>query len=158
MKSEDAIRLRDVLNDHGVEYMMVGMGAAIIQGFPGTTQDIDIYPSEDEDNRGKLLSALKSLGFDFDIVVDDRLQFPSQDILDGKDFIQLKKGPFILDVIFAPDGFENYDEASKYKKTIDAFPVLGIDGIIKNKKSAGRAKDKEVIPRLTVFSEHLKGR
>ena len=35
--------LLDALNDLGVRYLIVGMGAAIIEGAPGTTQDLDLW-------------------------------------------------------------------------------------------------------------------
>ena len=35
----------------------------------------------------------------------------AEEILRGKDFIQLKNGPFDLDLIFAPDGIESFAHA-----------------------------------------------
>jgi hypothetical protein len=29
----------------------------------------------------------------------------------GKDFVQIRSGPFDLDLVFAPDGIERFDEA-----------------------------------------------
>ena len=36
-----------------------------------------------------------------------------EEIRRGKDFIQLRNGPFDLDLIFAPDGIERFDDAWK---------------------------------------------
>ena len=87
----------------------------------------------------KLLAALKDLGFLFDIDANGELQSPSCEILEAKDFIQLK-GPFELDIVFAPDGFESYEEARPMKRIVDGFPVMSIDGIIRTKSAAGRKK------------------
>ena len=35
--------LLEALNALGVRYLIVGMGAALIEGAPGTTQDIDLW-------------------------------------------------------------------------------------------------------------------
>jgi hypothetical protein len=31
----------------GVDYLFIGKGAAILLGFPGTTQDVDVFPAKD---------------------------------------------------------------------------------------------------------------
>lgn len=36
-------RLLETLNALGVRYIIVGMGAALIEGAPGTTQDLDLW-------------------------------------------------------------------------------------------------------------------
>lgn len=35
--------LLEALNDLGVRYLIVGMGAALIEGAPATTQDLDLW-------------------------------------------------------------------------------------------------------------------
>lgn len=42
---------------------------------------------------------------------DYRLASEAAAIVRGKDFVQLKCGPFDLDLVFAPDGIESFDEA-----------------------------------------------
>jgi hypothetical protein len=145
---EDVARTRDLLDKHRVEYLFIGKGAAIIQGFSDTTQDIDIYPLNEPANNARLVAALRELGFDVDPEVE-------RSVLVGKDFIQFRQ-PFDLDIVFAPDGFESYAEAKlKYGAVHDGYPVLSISGIIHNKKAAGRVKDRESLPRLQSFKEYL---
>jgi len=69
----------------------------------------------------------------------------------GKDFIQLKKGPFDLDLVFAPDGIERFADAWKRRVDIEGFPVCHIDDIIASKAASNRARDREVLPRLRSF-------
>ncbi len=147
--TEDVVRTRDKLGEHGVEYMFIGKGAAILQGFSDTTQDIDIYPMNEPDNNRRLLAALGELGFEIS-------EECKADLLCGKDFIQLRNS-FELDVVFAPDGFESYDEARRYKRDEGGFPVLSLEGIILTKKSAGRLKDRESLYRLEKFKEYRDG-
>lgn len=155
MQKQDAFRLRDTLKKHGVEYMLLGKGAAVLQGYSGTTQDIDIYPSTEPKNKTQLLAALRELGFEFDKVIDGVLHYPAKEVLEGKDFIQLK-GPFELDIVFAPDGFESYEEALPLKRIVEGFPVLSIEGIIRTKEAAGRKKDLNDIGDLKLFAEWLR--
>ena len=82
-------RLVEVLHKHGVRYLFIGKGAAILYGYPGTTQDIDIFPKKSEENCKNLAEALKELGFDMDKTLEEG-------IITGKDFIQIKEGHFPL--------------------------------------------------------------
>jgi len=157
MQRPDVFSLHAALANHKVEYMMIGKGAAIVQGYSSTTQDIDIYPAKRTGNCERLLSALKELGFVFDIESDGLCQAPSADILAAKDFIQLK-GPFELDIVFAPDGFESYEEALPMKRLVDGFPVMSIEGIIRTKAAAGRKKDLNDLDDLRLFAAWLKNK
>lgn len=157
MQKSDVDKLHQVLMRHDVEYMIIGKGAAIMQGYSSTTQDIDIFPSKKKTNCERLLAALKELGFTFDAVTDDRNIASSDEILRGKDFVQLK-GPFELDIVFAPDGFESYEDALPMKRIVDGFPVMSVEGIIKTKAAARRKKDLNDIDDLRLFAAWLKKR
>ncbi len=137
-----------VFKKYSIEYMILGGGAAIIQGFNHTTQDVDIYPEKSKENCVKIALALNELGFDLDDTQEE-------DVLKGKDFVQFDD-PFELDFIFSPDGFNSYAEAKKYKKIIDNYPVMNLDGIIRSKKAANRTKDWLILPMLIDFNKFLK--
>jgi len=146
------IELVRVFNKYNVEYIFIGKGAAILYGYPGTTQDIDIFPKKSKENCLNLVRALKELGFD----MDDELE---QAIIEGKDFIQIRLGPFPLDIMFAPDGIESFDGAKKRSEIIEGrFPCASIDDIIESKRAAKRQRDREELPRLEAFRDELKRR
>lgn len=149
-QAEDVVRARDALAKHGVEYMFIGKGAAILQGFSDTTQDIDIYPRNEAENNRRLVAALRELGFEMDARVE-------AEILRGKDFVQLRE-PFDLDLVFAPDGFETYDEAATFKVIGEGCPVMSVAGLLKTKRAAGRMKDRESLIRLQKFKDYLDGK
>jgi hypothetical protein len=65
--------------------------------------------------------------------------------------VQLKNGPFDLDLVFAPDGIEHLEAAWKRRVEVAGFMVAHIDDIIASRKAAGRAKDRESLPRLESF-------
>lgn len=144
------IKLTEVFAKHKVNYLFIGKGGAILYGYPGTTQDIDVFPQKSEENCENLVEALKELGFG----IDKRLK---EGIIAGKDFIQIRGGPFPLDIIFAPDGIESFDEAKKRSKLIEGrFPCASIEDIIESKRAAKRQRDKEELPRLEVFRDELR--
>lgn len=146
------VRLAEVFSKYGVRYLMIGKGAAILYGYPGTTQDIDIFPQKTKENSKNLVMALKELGFEIDKRLEDA-------IIAGRDFIQIRGGPIPLDIVFAPDGIESFDKAEMRKALIDGrFPCASIDDIIESKKAARRMRDKEELPRLEAFRDELKKR
>ena len=48
---------------HQVDYMFIGKSGAILLGYPGTTQDVDIYPRKDPENGIRIVAGLRDLGF-----------------------------------------------------------------------------------------------
>lgn len=57
--------------------------------------------------------------------------------MDGKDFVQISSGPFDVDLVFAPDGIESYDDAARNAVRVENFPVMSIADIIVSKRAAG---------------------
>lgn len=144
-------KISEVLSKHRVEYLFIGKSGAIFLGYPDTTQDADLFIKKDEENKKRLARALRELGFR----VTRLLQ---KDIGKGKDFIQIRNnGPFDLDLIFAPDGIERFEDAKKKALLVGGkFPVAHIDDIIGSKKAANRERDRIDLPRLESFARYLK--
>jgi hypothetical protein len=143
--------IRAALHRHGVRYLFIGKSGAVLLGFPDTTQDADLFVDRSPENGRALVAALRELGF---ALTDDQ----ARDIEQGKDFVQLKNGPFDLDLVFAPDGIERFSDAWQRHVEVEGFPVCHIDDIIASKEAANRQKDREVLPRLRAFREYLKRR
>lgn len=142
-----AAEVRDALARHGVRYLFIGKSGAILLGFPDTTQDADLFVERDPENGRHLVMALAELGF--------RLtETQSGEIVQGKDFIQLKNGPFDLDLVFAPDGIDRFEEAWNRRVEVEGFPVCHLDDIIASKTAANRVRDRESLPRLRAFREY----
>lgn len=142
-----AQEIRDAFQRHGVRYLFIGKSGAILLGFPDTTQDADLYVERNPENGAALVASLLELGFS--------LTDPQKtEIARGKDFIQLKNGPFDLDLVFARDGIEHFSDAWKRRVEVEGFPVCHPDDIIASKRAANRTKDRESLPRLIAFRDY----
>lgn len=139
--------VHDAFARHSVRYLFLGKSGAILLGFPDTTQDADLFPDKSPQNGNAMVLALRELGF---IITQEE----AEQIVRGKDFVQLKNGPFDLDLIFAPDGIETFAEAWARRVEVDHLPVCHPDDIIASKRAAGRAKDLESLPRLIAFRDY----
>jgi len=142
-----AVEVRDVLARHRVRYLFIGKSGAILLGFPDTTQDADLFVERSPENGRALVTALRELGFALTAT-------QANDIERGKDFVQLKNGPFDLDLVFAPDGIERFEDAWQRHIEVEGFPVCHIDDIIASKVAANRIKDRESLLRLRSFRNY----
>ena len=142
-----AQEIRNAFARHGVRYLFIGKSGAILLGFPDTTQDADIFAEKTAANGEALVRALAELGFEL-------AEEQAAEVRHGKDFVQLKNGPFDLDLIFAPDGIETFDAAWERHVEVDGFPVCHPDDIVTSKEAANRVKDRESLPRLKAFRDY----
>lgn len=127
-----------------VEYLFIGKSGAILLGYPGTTQDVDIFPERSPENGRRLVAALRRIGFE----ISGELE---RGILAGNDFVQIKDGPFDVDLVFAPDGINNFAEAKARGLREGIFCVANLRDIIASKRASGRKKDEIELPLLENF-------
>jgi hypothetical protein len=146
-----AEEIRDVFARHRVRYLFIGKSGAILLGFPDTTQDADLFADKSPGNCAAIVEALRDLGF---ALTEDQ----ASEIVRGKDFVQLKNGPFDLDLVFAPDGIDRFEDAWRRRVEVEHFPVCHLDDIIASKAAANRVKDRESLPRLRAFRDYWKSR
>lgn len=99
-----AEEIAHAFEEEGVEYLFIGKSGAILLGYPGSTQDVDLFPARSVENGKKICAALRKLGFEIGAGL-------GRDIVAGKDFVQIKSGPFDVDLVFAPDGIKDFSEA-----------------------------------------------
>jgi hypothetical protein len=108
--------IRDAFKRRGVRYLFIGKSGAILLGFPDTTQDADVFVDRSPENGRAIAAGLRDLGFNLS---EDQ----ASEIEPGKVFVQLKSGPFDLDLVFAPNGIERFDDAWKRHVDVEGFPV-----------------------------------
>lgn len=146
-----AEEIRDAFSRHGVRYLFIGKSGAILLGFPDTTQDADLFVDRTPENGLALVAAIRELGFDLNAA-------QAAEIVRGKDFVQLKNGPFDLDLVFAPDGIERFADAWARHVDVEGFAVCHLDDIIASKAATNRIKDRESLPRLRAFRDYWMAR
>jgi hypothetical protein len=142
-----AEEIRDAFRAHGVRYLFSGDSGAVLLGFPDATQEIQVFIDRSVENCRALVVALREVGF---ALTDDQVA----EIERGKDFVQLRNGPFDLDLVFAPDGIERFDDAWRRHVEVEGFCVCHLDDIIASKAATNRVKDRESLPRLRSFREY----
>jgi hypothetical protein len=146
-----AQQVAEAFNAERVEYLFIGKSGAILLGYPGSTQDVDIFADKSEENARRIVRALLTLGFPLDDATKSA-------ILRGQAFIQLINGPFDLDLIFAPDGIASYAEAKSRAVKEGIFPIANLRDIIASKKASDRMKDRVDLRLLELFLQEYENR
>ncbi len=139
--SPDEIILERVLREIkrvGLEAILVGNVAAVLQGVPVMTQDIDFFVRDTKLNREKIIKFAKNLGLTLykrDNAISDVISAESKD--------------FVIDFVFglAPDQkFESVRSRAKRIKIGNHFCYIAdLNDILRSKKYANRPKDRAVI-------------
>lgn len=158
----DLERVVEVLNRHGVEYLLVGGGAARLYGAERPTQDTDCLPRTTAENLERLAEAMRELharlrveGMSDDeaaalpVVIDAAM-------LSGLQISTWTTDAGWLDILNDMPGADGkrrtYDDlaASVVRITMGALvaPLAPIEAIIASKQWADRPKDREALPEL----------
>jgi hypothetical protein len=134
---KEALFLRE-LRKQNVEFILVGLSAAALQGAPVVTQDIDLW-FKDLNDPG-LKKALKKVGAAY---VAPSAHNPPMFAGDAVN---------LFDIVVHMHGLESFEHEKNNTLTVDLgnikFLVLSLERIIKSKKATGRQKDKIVLPVL----------
>jgi hypothetical protein len=139
-----------VLVAHDVEFIVVGGVAAVLQGAPIVTFDIDILHRRTPENVAKLLAALREMSAVYR--TDPRRLSPGESHLMGPGHQLLHTRLGDLDVLGTIDMDVTYDDVKD--RTIDLdigvvrVLVLEMSRLIEAKQAAGRPKDIAVLPVL----------
>lgn len=141
-----------LLVKHKVNFMLIGGYAVIYYGYERTTSDMDIWLKADNENRDKLIEALKEFG----ILQEDL------NVLSIKDFSQIQffyfgKKPRRIDFLNRISGI-SYNDA---EKEVNYFPLQNIKvpiiqyhHLILSKISNERGKDKTDVEELQKINKY----
>jgi hypothetical protein len=139
----------EVLTQHQVDFIVVGMTAAVLQGAPAVTFDLDILYSRSPDNIERTLAALSELEAVFR--GDDRRIAPNESHLQSRGHKLLMTKFGIVDVLGSL-GERDYAELLEDTLALDVADmvvrVLSLERLIEVKTEAGREKDLAVLPLL----------
>ncbi|MCI5064757.1 hypothetical protein MRY87_03415 [bacterium] len=129
------LSLLRALQEHEVPYLVVGLGAATLQGAPVVTQDIDLWIEDLRDARFQ--AALESVGA---IYVSGFGHSPPAIAGEGFELFDL-----VLNMSGLPDFRKEFEEALFIEIEGVSVPLLPLSKIITSKKAANRQKDKLVL-------------
>ena len=159
------LRPLEVLDQHGVRYVVIGAVAAIAQGYPLTTHDLDVTPAGDAENLERLTEALRELGVKRRVSRGPAVEFPvDAAFLGGAASWALEtRDGLSFDVIFEPAGTAGYPDLVQDAATLDLgdgleVAVASLRDIVRMKQAAGRPKDLAQIPALMATLEERERR
>jgi hypothetical protein len=145
--TQKEIDFLEILTKHKIEFIVIGLSAAALQGAPVVTQDIDIW-FKDLDSKD-FKNALKEAKVSY--VPPFGLNPP----------MFAGKSTELIDIVLAVTGLEDFDTEKKSTLEIRlsnfTINVLSLEKIIQSKKILGRTKDILVIPVLEDVLNTLRG-
>ena len=152
-------RILQVLERHGVDYVLIGGAAAVVHGSPHLTQDVDVCPAVERDNLERLAGALVELdarvgaqGVEEPLLFDRSAQFLAKCQVWNLSTIYGE-----LDLSCRPSGTDGYDDLRRSAVVVDlgevAVMVASLADIVRSKEAANREKDHLTLPTLRAMLE-----
>ena len=134
-----------------VKFILVGGLAAVVQGAPVTTMDVDIVHNRSSENIAKLFAFLKSITATYRRLGDKVIE-PKEDDLSGTEhaLFTTRFGP--LDVLAVIEEGKTYEDLIEHTVGIEfrghVIRVLDLKMLIKLKRTSKDPKDKQRPPVL----------
>ncbi|MBW1678105.1 MAG: hypothetical protein JRJ79_16270 [Deltaproteobacteria bacterium] len=144
------------LIEAGVEFILVGGLAAVVQGAPVTTMDVDIVHKQSSENIAKLLAFLKSIDA-FHRRPDDKVIRPKEGDISGTGhaLFTTRLGP--LDILAVIEKGKAYEDLLEHTVEIQfrgqTVRVLDLKTLVELKRASTDPRDRQ---RLPVLEETLR--
>ena len=130
-------RLLRLLNENKAVFVVIGATAFPAYGYARATLDIDLFVKPTRPNIRRVMKSLREFGYDLSDFGES--DFLTHKILIRQYLLETDIHPFVKGIVFG-EVWENRI-TSKIGKTEVYFPSL--EDMIRMKKAAGRAKDRE---------------
>ena len=134
-----------LLIQNQVEYLIVGGYAVSIHGYPRYTGDLDIWINSTNGNAKKVVACLNEFGF-------SSYELTEKDFTKEYGIVQLGYPPVRIDIINTVDGVD-FGECFLKKSIIEidglSVNFIGLEDLIKNKKTTARPRDIDDVENLT---------
>lgn len=148
----DTATLLSRLSAAGVDFIVVGMSAAVLQGVPTTTQDLDIVHRRTPENVERLLRLLLDIGAYHRNDLANRRLPPVASTLLGHGHLNLQTVHGPIDVLCELDTGIGYDELLPSTEVVEdgviSLRALDLPTLIAEKARVARPKDKLALPLL----------
>jgi hypothetical protein len=129
---DDLILLARALQQHRVEYVLIGGAAMALHGFPRMTKDIDLFLPVDPENNRRLLEALKSVPNSEGPLAELRPQYMDQG------YSSSFEGDIAIDLLYVAAS-KAFGDLRGHVKTVavGGVPVstLDVDGMLISKRT-----------------------
>lgn len=134
------------LNDHDVEYMLVGGMAVILHGYIRGTGDMDIWVNKTKENYNRLIGSYRQFGMPvFDMTEEAFLG-------DDYDVWSIGVPPVKIEIMTSVKGLDfndAYHMSQMYIEDGIAIRYIHLHHLIQAKRAAGRFRDLDDIEQLT---------
>jgi len=151
MPTNNFLRQLETLLHHEVEFIIVGGVAAVLEGAPILTLDLDILYYQTSENTTRLLAALEEMGAryrdaagrhfvpDVSKLATFRLHLLETNLGDLDVFGRIGQDQSYADL---------FDRTNEYEVGGLSVRVLELEAVIETKKQANRDKDRAMLPVL----------
>jgi predicted nucleotidyltransferase len=133
-----------LLNDHEVEYLLVGGYAVAYHGYPRASADMDIWVAIHSLNAQRFVDAIRAFGFDMP-------ELSPEVFLKEEQVIRMGVPPVRIKVVTSASG-ANFEAcyAARVVDGLDGIPVnvINLEHLKINKKAAGRYRDLDDLDNL----------
>ena len=136
------------LHTNDVKYMLVGGVATVFYGHIRTTMDLDLWVQDTEENKKKLVQALK------DAHVAGAEQYYNVEMIPGWSTVAIGEAGFEADLMGYTKAFKKEDFARCYERARTAvfehipITVIHINDLIEEKQQLARPKDLDDVEHL----------
>jgi len=133
-----------LLNEHRVDYLLIGGYAVGIYGYPRSTADMDVWVGISPQNAEKLVRVFHAFGMTDPAITRELFQQPGN-------IVRMGIPPMRIEVLNQIDGVE-FDACRKSggRVLIDGLevPLISLEDLKTNKQAAGRFKDLDDLQHL----------
>jgi hypothetical protein len=152
MPATDFLAVIRILNEHGVDFIVVGGIAAVLEGAPISTFDLDIVHSRTGDNVQRLVGALTALDAHYRLQPERRIRPQASHLSSAAhQLLMTPYGP--LDVLGSIEHSHGYEELLEHVNEMKvgaglAIRVLKLAKLIDVKSETAGEKDLATLPIL----------
>ncbi|MCB0580034.1 MAG: hypothetical protein KDD10_12095 [Phaeodactylibacter sp.] len=149
---QDFLEFIQALNNHEVEYLLVGGYAVILHGYARTTGNMNIWVNPSEKNYKKLVLAFREFGMPvFDMTEENFLDASMFDVF------TFGTSPVSIDIMTRVKGLA-FGEAFPKAKSVEldeglSVRLIALEDLLKAKRASGRARDFDDIRHLKIAHE-----
>jgi predicted nucleotidyltransferase len=126
-----------LLNEHNVEYLLIGGYAVGYHGYPRATGDMDVWVAMSPQNAAGIVAALNAFGFSSATLSSDLF-------LEANKIIRMGNPPLRIEVLTTISGVDfTACYNNRITEIIDGvqIPIIALDDLKLNKRASGRIKD-----------------